>query len=185
MKDALTGAWSRTYCGHKFDFENIENNVIDIRDIAHALSLSTRYNGHCKKFYSIAEHSVHVAEFTPTYKFEGLMHDAAEAYTGDIITPFKHYLGNYYYELEARIESVIAKRFGLRWPWPEEVKAVDHKMLVTEFHQLVNTFDIPGEKYHINIRCLGPEKAEKEFLEAFEKYNVPFDGTFNGKGGKV
>jgi hypothetical protein len=68
---------------------------IDILDIAHSLSMQCRYNGHTKGFYSVAEHSVLVANLVPPrLRLQALLHDASEAYVGDVIRPIKRLLKN-------------------------------------------------------------------------------------------
>lgn len=66
---------------------------ICIEDIAHHLSQTMRYNGACGWPYSVAHHSLEVAKLVPApFKLAGLLHDAAEAYTGDLVSPLKHAL---------------------------------------------------------------------------------------------
>src|ERR1019366_6268112 len=78
----------RTYTGILFDFEEPEASPIRIEDIAHALSLLCRFAGHCKEFYSVAEHSVRVSYACPEeHALWGLMHDASEAYCVDVPRP--------------------------------------------------------------------------------------------------
>jgi hypothetical protein len=82
--------WTQTYNGHKFDPMNVGLETIDINDIAHALSLLCRFNGHIKELYSVAQHCVLMSEqVEPKYAFHALLHDAAEAYVSDVPRPFK------------------------------------------------------------------------------------------------
>jgi hypothetical protein len=88
-------SWIQTRNAHKFDFSDIENSVIDVDDIAHALAHLCRYNGHCERFYSVGEHVVR-ASFLAEHlgldydvQYAALHHDDAEAYTGDITRPLK------------------------------------------------------------------------------------------------
>ncbi|MFG0247924.1 MAG: phosphohydrolase, partial [Phycisphaeraceae bacterium JB051] len=78
-------SWIQTYTGKAFYPLREDPGIIDIRDIAHALSLQCRFNGHCSDFYSVAQHSVHVSEVVPqAFALWGLLHDAAEAYMSDL-----------------------------------------------------------------------------------------------------
>jgi hypothetical protein len=82
--------WFTTYTGKKFYPFNPRIEDIDIEDIAHALSLICRFGGHLPEHYSVAQHSVLVSYLVPIeLRLEGLMHDAAEAYIGDVIRPIK------------------------------------------------------------------------------------------------
>ena len=97
--------WLQTFTGKKIDLINPTSEMVDIEDIAHSLSMLCRYNGHCRDFYSVAEHSVFVESLgrlavEPQCSFLGfeevqkrclslLLHDAAETYIGDLTTPFK------------------------------------------------------------------------------------------------
>ena len=88
--------------------------MIEIEDIAHALSNICRYGGHSKKFYSVAQHSLFVCLLAPKHlKKEALLHDAAEAYTGDVVKPLKVILGEKYECIEAGFMRAISARFGL------------------------------------------------------------------------
>jgi len=126
-------SWLQTHLGNKFIFEGPFN--FDIEDIAHSLSLQCRFNGHCKEMYSVADHSLHVSARCE-HKLWGLLHDAAEAYVGDIITPLKRNCP-FLKETEDRILEAIAVRFNLPWPVPAEVEDVDLRMWATEQRDLM------------------------------------------------
>lgn len=86
-------AWIRTYTGRRFRPLGPKGSDISIVDIAHALSLTCRFNGHCREFYSNAEHSVRVAGAVPEWmEMEALLHDAAEAYIFDAARPIKRFV---------------------------------------------------------------------------------------------
>jgi 5'-deoxynucleotidase YfbR-like HD superfamily hydrolase len=100
-----------TYTGKKFHYLSPTPEEIDIKDIAHALSLTCRFGGHCRSFYSVAEHSVRVAAEVPASSaLFALLHDAAEAYLPDIPSPMKQDYKKWQ-ALEGRIEKVIIKKY--------------------------------------------------------------------------
>jgi hypothetical protein len=122
--------------GRYFDFVNPTVDMIDPGDIAWALARICRFNGHSKGFYSVAQHSVLVASICPRNdEFAGLMHDAAEAYVGDMVSPLKQLCPDFKV-VETRVERVIAERFGLPWPNPPSIKHADLRLLRTEQRDL-------------------------------------------------
>ena len=102
-------SWMQTYTGLKFDPTKPNIEMINVMDIAHALSLQCRFNGHCLYFYSIAEHSVRVSKFLRKKKDRlwGLLHDASETYVGDLIRPVKELLPKYN-EIEEEVQNLKA-----------------------------------------------------------------------------
>ena len=129
--------WIQTISGKAFFFEDPRPEDIDIGDIAWALSMQCRYNGHVRDFYSVAEHSVLVSQIVPwEFALEGLLHDASEAVMGDLVRPLKQLMPAFA-EMEAKIEEVIAKKYGLIYPWPKEVKEADNILLMTERRDLI------------------------------------------------
>jgi hypothetical protein len=142
-KSPRKGGWIQTYSGRPFWPIDPRPEEIYIEDIAHALSLLSRYVGHCREFYSVAQHCVLVAHTVPRpLAMEGLLHDGSEAYISDIPSPAKEYLLDYQ-AVEARIEEAIAQKYGLLWPWPKEVKLADHILFKTEVRDLlVHTPDV-------------------------------------------
>ena len=83
----------RTYTGKYINVFDPDPEMIDIEDIAHSLSNTCRWGGHCRKFYSVAQHSVMVVDWLPVsdskLRLAGLMHDATEAYLTDLSKPIK------------------------------------------------------------------------------------------------
>src|SRR4030043_1424578 len=109
------GTWSQTYTGKKFWSLDPKPEEVDIKDIAHSLAFQCRFNGHTIPFYSIAQHSVLVSKIVPPEQaLAGLFHDAAEAYTGDIVAPLKKFLPPVFKEIEKAIEEVIFEHFGIK-----------------------------------------------------------------------
>lgn len=139
------GDWLQTVSGRAFYPLDPRPEDIDIGDIAHALSQVCRFGGHCLRAYSVAEHSVRVAQAIRDYggshdtQFEGLLHDAAEAYIGDVIWPLKQAeeLGGYK-RIERAIEHAIADRFGLPRRKSPIVKHFDLVLLSTEKRDLMS-----------------------------------------------
>lgn len=106
-----------TVSGKEINLLNPCEDDIDIFDIAQALSNICRFGGHLNQFYSVAQHSVLVMAIVEPWNadlaLEALLHDATEAYLGDVISPLKHLLGASYKTLEANFETVIAQKFLL------------------------------------------------------------------------
>lgn len=129
--------WINTFSGKKFLL--LGKHEIDLQDIAHSLSFQCRFNGHCLRFYSVAQHCINVARILPQeLKLWGLLHDAAEAYIGDMPRPIKKELG-FYNNVETSILLSIAGKFNLEWPMPDEIKKADDKMLATEERHIMNS----------------------------------------------
>lgn len=144
---------------------------VRIEDIAHSLSLQCRFAGHTRKFYSVAQHSVLVANIVPIPDaLWGLLHDASEAYLVDLPAPIKKFsrLGEEYQVIEKDIMSVIAERFGLCALQPESVHHADMTLRVTEMRDLMSFPDIPKELDYnpllIRIEPWSAEEAEAIFL---------------------
>lgn len=122
----------QTLSGKYINFLDTRNNVYDINDIAHALSNLCRFTGHCKSFYSVAQHSVLASYIvSPEFAFEALMHDRIEAYMGDMASPLKHMMPDFKI-VEKRLEHDSAPWFYLPENMSPEVKMADLVMLATE-----------------------------------------------------
>lgn len=120
-----------------FFFDRPEEHDFDIEEIAHALAHLCRYTGHTRTFYSVAQHCVHVSHIVPReFALCGLMHDASEAYLGDVTKPLKMMLPDYLV-IEERVEAAIATQHGLPFTMPDAVKRADLTMLVTEKRDLM------------------------------------------------
>jgi hypothetical protein len=147
-------SWIETQSGGRFDLPVPLAEQVNIEDIAHSLSLKTRFNGQSTCFYSVAQHSVLCAQFLwGQYKdfdlaFAGLMHDASEAYIPDVPRPLKPLLTNFK-EIEDGILEVICRKFGVQWPLPKEYKEADDVLLATE----ALAFMAPGVLKRWNLPC--------------------------------
>ncbi len=139
-----------TFSGSRFSIKNPDASDINILDIAHALPFICRYTGQCTRFYSVAEHSIIVAKSVAAdgcaadrrMALTALMHDAAEAFMSDVITPIKNMEEmSRYRDLEFQVERAIARRFNLYFPLPDLIRHFDARALVTESMQIINHRD--------------------------------------------
>ena len=192
--DDRLGGWIQTYTGRVFHPFDPDPESIVIEDIAHALAMKCRYNGHCLKFFSVAQHCTIGAEILVSSSQESalrfLLHDGGEGYLPDIPTPIKDDFQaiNYHVEtysvhsefesfraVENRIMRAIGKRFGLSYPITTyEVKKMDLILLATEKRDLMFspeqrpwTIELP-EPLSDRIRPCGPESAERKFMDMFD-----------------
>lgn len=174
--------WIETFTGIAFPVKEVRPELINIDDIAHALSMVCRYAGHCRRFYSVAEHSCHVHdviasdETSKDHSLAALLHDASEAYIGDVTRPLKVCLPDYR-EIEKRLQSTIYERFeavltdcGLR-----VIKRADNMVLKAEAEQLMFSqgalWDFGDiEAASVAVGCWSPDRAEREFRERFYIY---------------
>lgn len=122
-----SAAWIQTVSGTKVDLLDPKPDQILIEDIAHALSPICRFTGHVEKFMSVAHHSVIVSNLVdPEFAFDGLMHDATEAYVNDLSRPLKNLLPEYKV-VEERFALAIAEKFGVTHPLPNPAKITDSR----------------------------------------------------------
>jgi hypothetical protein len=147
---------------------------VDIRDIAHALSNICRYGGHVSRFYSVAEHSVLVAtRVSPELRLAALLHDAAEAYVGDIPRPLKRLpqLAGWR-KIEAHVERMVCVHFNLPPPpWPGDIHQIDSAIIVDEWAALMPAecdSGIAGEGIDAPCDGLSPDSARRLFLRWFD-----------------
>ena len=163
--------WIQTYTGRKFYPLNPNIDDIDIVDIAHSLSMLCRYNGHSTCFYSVAEHSVYVSQYVkPESALTGLLHDASEAYLGDISKPIKPFLVGYE-KFENRLMELISEKYNLIYPFPKNIKEIDCAILTDEKEIIMaeSEYKWSGLKKPIgvDIECWLPAKAKDEFLKRY------------------
>ena len=171
------GRWMSLYSGTRFWPEDPRPQDIDIRDIAHALSCINRFNGHTRRPYSVAQHCVLGSRFIhPRLALAFLMHDAGECYLGDIITPIKRLLREFYETAEDKVMAAVASRFGFDMSErvKAEVKIMDLIMLSTEVRDLTTTGITcwPLQELPLDERiteCWSAEEAEQRFLARFEE----------------
>lgn len=177
------GDWMQTATGKQFWPLDPRADEVDIVDIAHALAHICRYGGHCTRFYSVAEHSVYVSQaLPPELRMHGLLHDASEAYLGDVIRPLKRFIPGYH-EFEAKVMRVVCEHFGLQYPMPPEIKAIDNNIILDEHDQVMApghewnnpAWEVGRERLGVTIQGFRPKRAAEVFLEQF----VELGGTLS------
>lgn len=146
---------------------------IAIGDIARALSQVCRFGGHTDQFYSVAQHSVSVSLAVPReIGLWALLHDASEAYLGDVPSPIK-YTETFaaYREAEARLQTLIFETFGLFGSMPDAVKEADRRLLAAEIRDLTAAMDYDAWAARAQawpvIVPLQPRHAERAFMRRF------------------
>src|ERR1022692_4949240 len=172
--DSLDG-FIGTFSGLRFWPLDPNPEKILIADIAHALAHQCRFGGHASKFYSVAEHSVHVSELClPEHALWGLLHCASEAYLIDLPRPLKQ-LPEFaaYREAEHRLQRAVAVRFGLPQDQPASVTEADDTMLWIEAHSLLGSMPVEAVRstrppFEITDPLL-PVEAERLFLNRFKE----------------
>lgn len=175
------GDWMQTHTGVAFYPLSPRAEDVSPLDIAHSLAMQCRYNGHVKRFYSVAEHCVLMADFiidgsdirdaetARELALWALLHDAAEAYIGDMVRPLKLHMPAFR-RADDDVTAVIADRFGLvSRTIPPEVKAIDTRILLDERAALLGT--PPGEwtmegmqPLGVKIHAWDPERAKREYM---------------------
>jgi uncharacterized protein len=145
---------------------------MNIVDVAHHLAQQARFNGALDRFYSVAEHCVLGSYLVPQeYAFDFLMHDAAEAWLGDMIRPMKNFtqLGDLYKAIEVNVERVVKRKWGLADITPAPVKDVDQEMCLIEMTQGRGVKFVTPPR--IKLFFWNWSRAEREFMTRFEELN--------------
>lgn len=159
--------------GDYFLFNSPEQYDFPIEVISNALSKICRFTGHTSEFYSVAQHSVLVSEMVPRkYAFQGLMHDAHEAFTGDMVSPLKKLIPEYVI-LEKKIESELRLRYSLPESLHESIKIADIKLLMSERRCLFpyrsdDNLHWPSVMSTIDIKPMNHNEAYFYFLNRYK-----------------
>lgn len=162
--------------GHYVNIANPDPSTIELESIAAALSKVCRFGGHCPQFYSVAEHCIHATDLACSEGFVSdalvavFLHDAAEAYIGDMVKPLKLMIPQYG-ETEQRIESAIEAAFCVDFAkWSDVIKRFDRALLKAE---KVTMWPDDREKWagfsdiedcDIRLQFWEPREAEMQFL---------------------
>lgn len=184
----------RTSSGVKFYPLNPDPQGILIEDIAHALSLLCRGNGHVKVFFSVGQHCIHCAKeaeqrgYSTRLILACLLHDASEAYLSDITRPVKQHLQDYCRYEEHLLEVIYKKFLGSPLSQEEQklVKIIDDDMLYYDLRDLLNEFvnksvgELVNEKEPRSAPVMYSsfsykerpfKEVEEEYLSLFRKYS--------------
>ena len=170
-----------TYTGEHFDPVNPDSEKICIRDIAHALSLICRGNGHVSTFFSVGQHCIVCAEEAAARGLSGrmvlacLLHDASECYMSDVPRPFKRTLTEYRKQEEILLDMIYRKYLGspLSIEEKKQIKEIDDALLWYDLRYLLNETDT-GTPPEIHISLCYEEipfkNVEEKYLQIFYKY---------------
>jgi hypothetical protein len=190
--------WTHTSRGRALDLLDPQPDDVDLEEIARALGHQCRYNGCTRQFYSVAEHCVLIARAlrrdgaTPDLQLAGLLHDAAEAYTGDLTWPVQAVLfaggpdhdpgpqiRRRYKAMQARLDALICALVGLDPEWldDERVHDADMRILLDEREVLLEGRPRPWvvdgqEPLGVTIGCLSPEVARIGWLHELERIQI-------------
>lgn len=187
--------WIHTRHGLAFDLLDPRPEQVSILDIAHALSMICRYTGHAREHYSVAEHSVFVAQHVleetgdRALAWAGLVHDAHEAYVGDVASPIKVALRAHarkpttaFDVLDALVAGVVRGALGAPVTMPREIKHADLRMLATEAPQLLAWpptrpwVELPAPYPMRRLECWEPREARRRFLSSVVELGPPTIG---------
>lgn len=176
------GEWFQTFTGRAVYLIDPRPEEICIEDIAHGLAFQCRFNGHVSVFYSIASHSICVSQLVePQYALQGLLHDATEAYLGDMVKPLKASMPEYR-EAEKRMWTVIAEKFGVPVDIHPSVKYADLVALATERFHLMGPSPLPWDidefgiaRSSLPLQLDQPYQAETNFLRRFRKLTMAIE----------
>lgn len=172
----MTDPYVVTWTGKHFHPWNAKPEEVCIEDIAHALSMQCRFNGHVDRFYSVAEHSVIMSRLVePGLELAALLHDAAEAYIGDMAHPLK-ISGKLdaFNDVEILVLATICEKFGVEYAQTQDpdLKILDRRLCATEAKVFFP--ESPGwtgnyKPAEIEPEGLTPKAAEKQFLARFKE----------------
>lgn len=160
-----SGGWLDLLAPHVSEFT--------IEDIAHGLAHTCRYAGQADGFYSVAEHNVLVSRTAVGHEYAALMHDAAEAFIGDVTRPLKQLLPDYK-RIEASVEAAIFARFAVEIP-AAAVKEADLKVLAAEQAQIMpsgtDSWALRAgiEPADVVVERLPPPEAKERFLTCYHR----------------
>lgn len=168
--------WMHTGSNQELDFAAEAWIVLPIEMIARALSNICRYNGHSSRYYSVAEHSLHISYMVPQeLALAALLHDASEAYVGDMPTGLKRFMGISFKDIERKATEAVSRGYGIPLADLESpiIKNYDKRILGDEAQALMpphafwDKFVQEHEPTGITLQCWTPDEANARFLQRF------------------
>ena len=175
------GDWMITHTGKRFWPLDPRPAEICFADVGAALSMMCRYNGHTRRFYSVAEHSTLLARYF-LERGEGgraryaLAHDMPEAYSGDVIRPLKRHWPAAEV-IEARIAVAVGEALGSPWTRADiiAVDEADRRILVNEARAFwtADQLEAAGWSFeasplpHVMPIGVSPSEAQRDFRHLF------------------
>jgi 5'-deoxynucleotidase YfbR-like HD superfamily hydrolase len=178
------GPYLQTVSGRWVNPFDPDPSQLDAGDIARALANQCRFGGHTRVFYSVAQHSVIVSELVEQRggdieeAFAALMHDASEAYLGDMPHPLKHRspLGAAFKAAEDHLERAIRDRFRIK-PDVAEIKRADRALLATERRTFsAETWHWPElegvEPLDLELTAWPPDEAAEAFAQRYAELDT-------------
>ncbi len=176
------GNYITTYCGINFYPLDPRNEEIIDMDIAHALSMICRGNGHLKHFYSVGQHSINCAleakqrHLSKKVQQACLLHDASEAYLSDITRPVKSLLPEYL-RIEEGLQNVLYSHYNVLNLSDDEwaaVKDIDDNMLKMEMNTLFNTDTVLVHNLlsQPNLEIRNMVQVRDEFIEILKSFDI-------------
>ena len=172
-----------THTGKHFDPMNPDMTQADIRDIAHALSMICRGNGHVKTFFSVGQHCINAAKEAIARRCSRrvilacLLHDAAEAYLSDVPRPLKSSMPQYI-QIEEHLLQLIYEKYLGSTLTPEEqylVKSIDNALLYYDLKELLNECSVdcpPALRIDLNYEFVSFSQVENAYLEIYSEYQI-------------
>ncbi|NML59951.1 phosphohydrolase [Massilia sp. RP-1-19] len=171
----ITTPYVSTFSGNRFYPLEPRIDHVAIEDIAHGLAYQCRFNGQTCEFYSVAQHSLVVASLVPpALRLAALLHDAAEAYLGDMVKPLKVLLPEFA-AIEDKVSLIIGAAFGVDFSDYGPIKEADLIALATEKRDLM-PHSVERWAYLDTVRALpgpivpmSPRDAKLAFLDEFDR----------------
>jgi len=165
-------SWILTYSGTRFELIMPTGAMVKPQDIAHALARLCRFNGHTREHYSVAQHSLLVAELVPAeHKLQALLHDATEAYVGDMTRPLKQLMPEFQYA-ERRVWLAICEAFHIEPELHPSIHHADMLALGMERRDLMPAHPEPWEclaGLELPAQTITPWPAEKARYAYFQQ----------------
>ena len=172
-----------TYTGKHFDPANPDMTQVDIRDIAHALSLICRGNGQVKSFFSVGQHCINAAREAIALGYSNrvilacLLHDAGESYLSDVPRPLKPSMPEYVRTEESLLDLIYEKYLGSKLNEEEKrlVKSIDNDLLYYDLKELLNECSsdaAPKLLISLNYDFVPFNQVEHTYLKLYQQYRM-------------